>query len=179
MRSQMRNIAPFLTLIFLSALLRHRGAPPSPPVDNLGNILTQVSVTGNHRRRPHLREPCGAESLICPIASIANVTGIAGRLFHAAGILRQYRQFSDARLAAAILIGAGTVRVAWPRQCTGADDHRHPLLHHDARHDADQRPAFSALLVRGQIAYKVPPLITTLGSGSIGGDSLDRDRRRR
>jgi ribose transport system permease protein len=27
----------------------------------------------------------------------------------------------------------------------------------------------SALLVRGQIAYKVPPLITTLGSASIGG----------
>src|SRR5947209_2366181 len=27
----------------------------------------------------------------------------------------------------------------------------------------------SALLVRGQIAYKVPGLITTLGSGSIGG----------
>src|SRR5262249_20296084 len=27
----------------------------------------------------------------------------------------------------------------------------------------------SALLVRGQIAYKVPDLITTLGSGSIGG----------
>lgn len=27
----------------------------------------------------------------------------------------------------------------------------------------------SALLVRGQIAYKVPSLITTLGSGSIGG----------
>ncbi|MDU1669958.1 MAG: ABC transporter permease, partial [Bradyrhizobium sp.] len=27
----------------------------------------------------------------------------------------------------------------------------------------------SAMLVRGQIAYKVPPLITTLGSGSIAG----------
>ena len=27
----------------------------------------------------------------------------------------------------------------------------------------------SALLVRGQIAYKVPPLVTTLGSSSIGG----------
>src|SRR5215510_2847675 len=45
LRSQMRNIAPFLTLIFLSAFFAF-ASPSFATLDNLGNILTQVSVTG-------------------------------------------------------------------------------------------------------------------------------------
>ena len=40
----------------------------------------------------------------------------------------------------------------------------------DAQWTGDYGAAgITAMLVRGQIAYKVPPLITTLGSGSIAG----------
>ena len=45
LRSQMRNIAPFLTLICLSGFFA-AASPSFATVDNLGNILTQVSVTG-------------------------------------------------------------------------------------------------------------------------------------
>ncbi|MBY9045546.1 ribose ABC transporter permease, partial [Pseudomonas fluorescens] len=45
LRSQMRNIAPFLTLIFLSGFFA-LASPSFATLDNLGNILTQVSVTG-------------------------------------------------------------------------------------------------------------------------------------
>src|SRR5947207_1460323 len=45
LRSQMRNIAPFLTLILLSAFFAF-ASPSFATLDNLGNILTQVSVTG-------------------------------------------------------------------------------------------------------------------------------------
>ena len=45
LRSQMRNIAPFLTLILLSAFFAI-ASPSFATIDNVGNILTQVSVTG-------------------------------------------------------------------------------------------------------------------------------------
>ena len=41
----MRNIAPFLTLIFLVGFFAI-ASPSFATLDNLGNILTQVSVTG-------------------------------------------------------------------------------------------------------------------------------------
>src|SRR4051794_12290722 len=44
-RNQLRNIAPFATLIVLVAFFSI-AAPTSAPVDNLVNILQQVSVTG-------------------------------------------------------------------------------------------------------------------------------------
>src|SRR5207244_3576483 len=89
LRSQMRNIAPFLTLILLSAFFAF-ASPSFATLDTLGNILTQVSVIG-------------IPSFIMTLAMMQIAAGI------------------------------------------------------------------SALLVRGQIAYKVPDLIVTLGSGSIGG----------
>src|SRR6266404_568564 len=45
LRSQMRNIAPFLTLICLSGFFA-AASPSFATLDNVGNILTQVSVTG-------------------------------------------------------------------------------------------------------------------------------------
>ena len=48
------------------------------------------------------------------------------------------------------------------------DSHRHSVLYHDACDDGDRRRV-SAVLVRGHIAYSVPPLILTLGSKSIVG----------
>ena len=45
LRSQMRNIAPFLTLICLFSFFAV-ASPSFATLDNLGNILTQISVTG-------------------------------------------------------------------------------------------------------------------------------------
>jgi len=45
LRSQMRNIAPFLTLILLSGFFAATSSSFAT-LDNVGNILTQVSVTG-------------------------------------------------------------------------------------------------------------------------------------
>jgi len=48
LRSQMRNIAPFLTLICLSGFFA-AASPSFATLDNVGNILTQVSVTASSR----------------------------------------------------------------------------------------------------------------------------------
>src|ERR1700681_720320 len=50
LRSQMRNIAPFLTLICLSGFFA-AASPSFATLDNVGNILTQVSVPGIVERR--------------------------------------------------------------------------------------------------------------------------------
>src|SRR3954453_13931556 len=74
LRSQMRNIAPFLTLILLSAFFAF-ASPSFATLDNLGNILTQVSVTGIIAVVLTFVILCAEVDL--SIASIANVTGIA------------------------------------------------------------------------------------------------------
>src|SRR6266571_9144599 len=45
LRSQMRNIAPFLTLICITGFFA-AASPSFATLDNFANILTQVSVTG-------------------------------------------------------------------------------------------------------------------------------------
>src|SRR6185312_3751117 len=78
LRSQMRNIAPFLTLIFLSVFFAF-ASPSFATLDNLGNILTQVSVTGIIAVGLTFVILCAEIDL--SIASIANVTGIAVAYF--------------------------------------------------------------------------------------------------
>ena len=45
LRGRLRNIAPFATLLFLVVFFSF-SSPSFPTWDNLGNILTQISVTG-------------------------------------------------------------------------------------------------------------------------------------
>src|SRR6201991_5022890 len=78
LRSQMRNIAPFLTLIFLSAFFA-LASPSFATLDNLGNILTQVSVTGIIAVGLTFVILCAEIDL--SVAGIANVTGIAVAYF--------------------------------------------------------------------------------------------------
>src|SRR6201987_4081890 len=78
LRSQMRNIAPFLTLIFLSAFFAV-ARPSFATIDNVGNTLTQVAVAGIIAVGPTFVILCAEIDL--PIASIANVTGIAVAYF--------------------------------------------------------------------------------------------------
>src|SRR5579864_1870160 len=78
LRSQMRNIAPFLTLIFLTAFFAI-ASPSFATFDNVGNILTQVSVTGIIAVGLTFVILCAEIDL--SIASVANVTGIAVAYF--------------------------------------------------------------------------------------------------
>src|SRR5947208_12968980 len=78
LRSQMRNIAPFLTLILPRSFFAF-ASPSFATLDNLGNILTQVSVTGIIAVGLTFVILCAEIDL--SIASIANVTGIAVAYF--------------------------------------------------------------------------------------------------
>jgi ribose transport system permease protein len=164
LRSQMRNIAPFLTLIFLS-LFFAIASPSFATLDNLGNILTQVSVTGIIAVGLTFVILCAEIDL--SIASIANVTGIAVAYFT---LQESYVNIANVPLpgAAAILLSLllcaflGLVN-ALGLTVIGIPSFIMTLAMMQIA------AGISALLVRGQIAYKVPDLIATLGSGSIGG----------
>src|SRR3984893_5860838 len=78
LRSQMRNIAPFLTLICLSGFFAV-ASPSFATLDNVFDILTQVSVTGIIAVGLTFVILCAEIDL--SIASIANVTGIAVAYF--------------------------------------------------------------------------------------------------
>jgi ribose transport system permease protein len=164
LRSQMRNIAPFLTLIFLSGFFAF-ASPSFATLDNLGNILTQVSVTGIIAVGLTFVILCAEIDL--SIASIANVTGIAVAYFT---LQESYVNIANVPLPGAVAIllslllcaALGLVN-ALGLTVIGIPSFIMTLAMMQIA------AGISALLVRGQIAYKVPGLIATLGSGSIGG----------
>src|SRR5215217_1393321 len=78
LRSQMRNIAPFLTLICLTGFFA-AASPSFATLDNLGNILTQVSVTGIIAVGLTFVILCAEIDL--SVAAIANATGIVVAYF--------------------------------------------------------------------------------------------------
>ena len=80
LRSQMRNIAPFLTLICLFSFFA-AASPSFATLDNFGNILTQISITGIIAVGLTFVILCAEIDL--SIAAIANVTGIAVAYFTA------------------------------------------------------------------------------------------------
>lgn len=163
LRSQMRNIAPFLTLIFLSAFFA-LASPSFATLDNLGNILTQVSVTGIIAVGLTFVILCAEIDL--SIASIANVTGIAVAYFT---LQESYVNIPNIPLpgAAAILLAILLCAALGLVNALGLTVIGISFIMTLAMMQI--AAGISALLVRGQIAYKVPDLITTLGSGAIGG----------
>jgi ribose transport system permease protein len=164
LRSQMRNIAPFLTLIFLSAFFAF-ASPSFATLDNLGNILTQVSVTGIIAVGLTFVILCAEIDL--SIASIANVSGIAVAYFT---LQESYVNIPNVPLpgTAAILLAIIACAVLGLVNALGLTLIGIPSFIMTLAM-MQIAAGISALLVRGQIAYKVPDLIATLGSGSIGG----------
>ncbi|WP_029080777.1 ABC transporter permease [Bradyrhizobium sp. th.b2] len=164
LRSQMRNIAPFLTLIFLSAFFAI-ASPSFATIDNLGNILTQVSVTGIIAVGLTFVILCAEIDL--SIASIANVTGIAVAYFT---LQESYVNIANVPMPgfAAILLALVLCALLGLVNALGLTVIGIPSFIMTLAM-MQIAAGVSALLVRGQIAYKVPGLITTLGSGSIGG----------
>src|SRR5258705_1386807 len=164
LHSQMRNIAPFLTLICLFGFFA-AASPSFATLDNLGNILTQISVTGI--------TPVGLTFMILcaeidlSIAVIANVTGIAVAYLK---LQESYVNIANIPMPgwAAILLALALCAMLGVVNAFGLTVIGIPSFIMTLAM-MQIAAGISALLVRGQIAYKVPDLVTTLGSSSIGG----------
>ena len=163
LRDQLRNLAPLVTLVFLVAFFG-LASPSFATFDNLSNILTQISVTGIMAVGLTFVILCAEIDL--SVANIANATGIIVAFFtlQDASVNISNLPLPGAvaiaiALASCVALGlvnaVGVVTIGIPsfimtlamlEICAG----------------------ISALLVRGQIAYAVPGLIQTLGTGAIG-----------
>lgn len=162
-RDQLRNIAPFITLLFL-VIFFSAASKSFSTWDNVGNILTQISVTGIIAAGLTFVILCSEIDL--SVASVANAVGIVVAFF-----TLQDASVNIANLplpgAVAIILAIlsslvfgvitafGVTRIGIPSFIMTL-----AMLGIGA--------GVCATLVRGQIAYNVPPLVKTLGAGSIG-----------
>lgn len=162
-KSQLRNIAPFVTLLFL-VLFFSFASESFATVGNLQNILTQVSVTGIIAVGLTFVILCGEIDL--SVASIANATGIVVAYF-----TMQDASVSIANVplpgAAAIAIAIGACALLGAVNAFGVTRVQIPSFIMTLAM-LQIAAGISALLVRGQIAYSVPSLVATLGSKSLG-----------
>jgi ribose transport system permease protein len=163
-KSQLRNIAPFLTLLFL-VIFFSAASPSFLTVGNLANILNQVSITAIIAVGLTFVILCAEIDL--SVAAIANVTGIVVAYFT---LQESYVSIANVplpgwvailfALAACVALGlvnaVGITLIGIPSF----------IMTLAMMQIAD---GISALLVRGQIAYAVPVLIRELGSGRFLG----------
>jgi len=163
LRSQMRNIAPFVTLIALLVFFAV-ASPSFATLDNAANILTQISVAGVIAVGLTFVILCAEIDL--SVAAIANATGIVVAYFtqqenyvNIANVpLPGIAAIVLALLACALLglvnavgltvIGIPSFIMTLAMMQIGA--------------------GICALLVRGQIAYAVPDFVSKMGAGAIG-----------
>jgi ribose transport system permease protein len=164
LRAQMRNIAPFVTLIALIVFFAV-ASPSFLTVDNLGNILTTMSVTGIMAVGLTFVILCAEIDL--SFAAIANATGIAVAYFTAqesyvnvANIPLSGGMAVVLALMGCLVLGIvnaiGMTKVGIPSFIMTL-----AMMQIGA--------GICALLVRGQILYAVPPEVSYLGTESIGG----------
>src|SRR5829696_8265158 len=164
LRNQMRNIAPFVTLIAL--LLFFSAASPSfATADNVANILTQISVTGVIAVGLTFVILCAEIDL--SVAAIANATGIVVAYFT---LQESYVTIANVPLpgAVAILFALASCALLGLINAAGVTMIGIPSFIMTLAM-MQIAAGICALLVRGQIAYAVPDLVTTLGAGKIGG----------
>jgi ribose transport system permease protein len=163
LRGQLRNIAPFATLLFLAVFFSF-ASPSFATIGNLWNILTQVSVTGIIAVGLTFVILCAEIDL--SVAAIANATGIVVAFFtmQDASVSIDNLPLPGGvaivlALATCFALGAvnafGITRIGIPSFIMTL-----AMLQIGA--------GICAMLVRGQIAYAVPKLIVTLGSQSLG-----------
>lgn len=161
---QLRNIAPVLTLLAL-VIFFSVASPSFFSGDNFMNILSQVSITAIIA--VGLTFVILTAEIDLSVAAIANAVGITAAFFT---LQPDYVNIANLPLpgviaiiltvASAVAFGLVTAfGVTW----IGIPSFIMTLAMMQIANGA------SALLVRGQIAYKFPELITTLGSGSIFG----------
>jgi len=161
---QLRNIAPVITLIVL-VIFFSIASPSFRTIDNVANILGQLSITGIIA--VGLTFVILTAEIDLSVAAVANAVGITVAFFT---LQPEYVNIANLpmhgviaiilTLAAAVAFGAITAfGVTW----IGIPSFIMTLAIMQIANGV------SALLVRGQIAYSYPDFITVLGSGSIFG----------
>jgi len=164
LRNQMRNIAPFATLIALLAFFSF-ASPTFATVDNFENILVQISVTGVMAVGLTFVILCAEIDL--SFAAIANATGIAAAYFtsqadyvNVANVVLPGWLAVVCAIAICGLLGLinafGMTKIGIPSFIMTL-----AMMQIAA--------GICALLVRGQILYAVPSIVSTLGADSIHG----------
>ncbi len=163
LRSQLRNIAPFATLLALIALFSV-ASPSFTTWDNVANILRQVSVTGIIAAGLTFVILCGEIDL--SVASVANAVGILVAFFtmqdssvNIANMPLPGGLAIGLAILGSLALGAVT---AFGVTVIGIPSFIMTLAM------LQIGSGIGAMLVRGQIAYNVPGIIATLGAGSIG-----------
>jgi ribose transport system permease protein len=162
-RGRLRNVAPFATLLVLAVFFTATSGSFAT-VGNLQNILTQVSVTGIMAVGLTFVILCAEIDL--SVASIANATGIVVAYFTTQDPSVSIANvplpgWAAIALAVASCLALGMVN-AFGMTRIGIPSFIMTLAM------LQIAAGICALLVRGQIAYAVPPLIALLGSRSLG-----------
>jgi len=161
--NRLTNIAPFFTLLFL-VLVFASMSDSFFTVGNLGNILRQISITAIIATG--LTYVILTAEIDLSIAAVANATGIVVAYFtlqesyvNIANVpLPGYAAIGFALLACfclGIITATGVVMIGIPSF----------IMTLAMMQIGD---GVSALMVRGQIAYNVPPLIKEIGGGNLG-----------
>src|SRR3954466_7158183 len=163
LRRQLRNIAPFVTLILLVAFFT-LSSDSFATLGNLQNILTQISVTAIIAVGLTFVILCAEIDL--SVASIANATGIVVAYFTLQDASVSIANvplpgWAALMIALAVCFALGAVN-AFGLTRIGIPSFIMTLAM------LQIASGICALLVRGQLAYAVPPLIQTLGARSIG-----------
>jgi ribose transport system permease protein len=162
--NQMRNIAPFLTLIILLVFFSI-ASRSFASWDNAANILTQISVTGVIAVGLTFVILCAEIDL--SVAAIANATGIVVAYFT---LQENYVNIPNVPLPGAAAIVLALVACAFLGLINAVGITVIGIPSFIMTLAMMQIGAgISALLVRGQIAYAVPPFVATMGAGSIVG----------
>ena len=163
-RGQLRNIAPFATLLFLVIFFSF-SSDSFFTLSNFANILNQVSITAIIAVGLTFVILCAEIDL--SVAAIANVTGIVVAFFT---LQESYVNIANlplpgllAVLIALLVCCALGLVTAFGVTFIGIPSFIMTLA---MMQIAD---GMSALFVRGQIAYAVPSIVHTLGAESIGG----------
>jgi ribose transport system permease protein len=163
-REQLRNIAPFLTLLFLVAFFTF-ASPSFATMDNLGNILSQVSVTGIIAAG--LTFVILTSEIDLSVGSVANATGIVVAFFTLQATSVNIANIPLPGLFAIILALASCLSLGLVNALGITRIGIPSFIMTLAMLQIGN--GICAMLVRGQIAYSVPPLVLTLGSKSIAG----------
>jgi ribose transport system permease protein len=163
LRSQMRNIAPFVTLI---ALLVFFGlaSPSFATADNVANILVQISVAGVMAVGLTFVILCAEIDL--SVAAVANATGIVVAYFTQQ---ENYVNIANLPLPGIVAIVLALIACALLGLVNAVGLTVIGIPSFIMTLAMMQIGAgICALLVRGQIAYAVPDFVARMGAGSIG-----------
>jgi ribose transport system permease protein len=163
LRSQMRNIAPFVTLIALLVFFAV-ASPSFATLDNAANILTQISVAGVIAVGLTFVILCAEIDL--SVAAIANATGIVVAYFTQQ---ENYVNIANVPLPGIVAIVLALVACALLGLVNAVGLTVIGIPSFIMTLAMMQIGAgICALLVRGQIAYAVPDFVAKMGAGSIG-----------